>query len=82
MSIQTIGTIINVLKWAYEHRQEEAQAAELGIHFLRRIEHSIVHHKTDLDTFLVEADKALVKYNEKQNKNLDSNTNRSSSSVD
>ena len=73
MSIETISTIINILKWTYEHREEEAQAAELGIHFLRRVEHSVVHHKTDLDTFLVEADKALVSYNEKNN--LSSPTN-------
>ena len=73
MSVETVGTIINVLKWAYEHRKEEAQAAELGIHFLRRVEHSLVHHKTDLDTFLVEADKALVSYNAKND--LRSSTN-------
>ena len=79
MSIGTVSTVIEILKWAYDHRKEEAEAAELGIHFLRRIEHSIIHHKTDLDTFLVEADKALVKYNEKNNL---SSTNRSSSSVD
>ena len=56
-----IGTVVSALTWAIENRHEIAADAESAIHFLRRVEHLCVHHKTTADTVLVEADKALSK---------------------
>lgn len=78
MSPETIGTVINVLKWAYDHRKEELEATEIGIHFLRRIEHLVVKHNTTLDDLLVHADKALQDYNQQK---LGSSSNSSTNST-
>ena len=74
MSIQTIGAIINVLKWTYDHRQEESIAAEVGIHFLRHVEHLVVKHHTSLDDLLVHADKSLTAYNKSNKSNVGSSS--------
>ena len=59
-----ISLTIDGLKYAMNHKKEIAEASELGIHVLRRIEHICVHHRTDVDDLLVKADEALHKYNQ------------------
>lgn len=56
-----INAIIEGLIWVARHRKEIASDAECGVHFIRRVEHLLVKHKTTADTILVEADKALTK---------------------
>ena len=54
-----IGVVVQAIEFAVEHRREIASDAEAAIHFLRRVEHICVHHKTTADKILVEADKML-----------------------
>ena len=60
-----INLTIAGLQYALAHRKEIAEGAEVGIHVIRRLEQLCVHHKTDVDTLLVHADKALHEYNQK-----------------
>ena len=55
-----IGNVVKGLAYIVEHRKEIASDAECAIHFLRRVEHLTVKHKTTADSILVEADKALT----------------------
>ena len=55
-----IGTVVNALTWVIEHRHEIASDAESAVHFLRRVEHLKVKHRTTADDVLVQADKALT----------------------
>lgn len=55
-----IGLIIEGLKFIVEHRHEIAADAECAIHFMRRVEHTIVKHQTTADDILVSADSALT----------------------
>ena len=55
--------VVKVLSWAIANRHELASDAECAIHVIRRIEHSCVHHKTNVDALLVAAEKTLADYN-------------------
>ena len=47
-----IEAIIEGLIWVGRHRKEIASDAECGVHFIRRVEHLLVKHKTTADTIL------------------------------
>ena len=49
----------------YENRKVLSPAAEAAVHFLRRVEHATVKHKTTADNLLVAGEKALHEYNQK-----------------
>ena len=53
------GIIVSGLTEVIKHRKEIAADIECAIHFIRRVEHLTVHHKTTADTILVAADDAL-----------------------
>ena len=53
------GAIVTGLAYVAEHKEELAKDAEIGIHFIRRVEHLVVHHRTTADTILKYAEEAL-----------------------
>ena len=55
-----LDRLIMVLSDVVEHRHEYAAEAECAIHVFRRIERSMVHHKTTLDGVLCAAEKFLA----------------------
>ena len=58
------GVVVSALTYAMKHRKELAADAECAIHLIRRIEHTVVKHRTTADDVLVAADKALTRYSD------------------